>query len=53
MSLLSDEFQVVLPSIVGSNIKIKPNQCETALAKPIDLPGEWEVALIEIGYPLN
>ena len=48
MSSLSDEFQVVLPSNVGSNPRNKPNQYETALAKPLDLPGEWDVALIDI-----
>ena len=53
MSLLSDEFQVVLPSNVGSNPKNKPNQYETALAKPLDLPGEWDVGLIDFAYPYN
>ena len=53
MSSLSDEFQVVLPSNVGSNPKNKPNQYETALAKPLDLPGEWDVSLIDIAYPHN
>ena len=26
---------------------------ETALAKPLDMPGEWEVALIDLSYPHN
>ena len=53
MSSLSDEFQVVLPSNVGSNPRKNPNQYETALAKPLDLIGDWDVALIEIAYPHN
>ena len=53
MSSLSDKFQVVLPSNVGSNPRNKPNQYETALAKPLDIPGEWDVTLIDIAYPHN
>ena len=48
MSSLSDEFQVLLPSNVKGNLKHKPNLYETELAKPLDLPGEWDVALINI-----
>ena len=53
MSSLSDEFQIVLLSNVGCNPRNKPNQYETALAKPLDLPGKWDVALIDIAYPHN
>ena len=53
MSSLSDEFQVVLPSNVGSNPNNKPNQYEKACAKPLDIPGEWDVAIIDIAYPHN
>ena len=31
----------------------KPNQYETDLAKQLDLPGEWDVALINISYRHN
>ena len=34
-------------------IQNKPNLYETELAKPLDLPGEWDVALINISYPHN
>ena len=53
MSSLSDEFQVLLPSNVNGNPRNKPNQYETEFAKPLDLPGEWDVALINISYPHN
>ena len=53
MSSLSDKFQVLLPSNVKSNPRNKPNLYETELAKPLDLPGEWDVALINISYPHN
>ena len=53
MSSLSDEFQVLLPSNVKSNPRNKPNLYETELAKPLDLPGEWDLALINISYPHN
>ena len=48
MSSLSDELQVMLPSNVESNPRNKPNQYETAFAKQLDLPGEWDVS-----YPHN
>ena len=53
MSSLSDEFQVLLPSNVKGNPRNKPKLYETELAKPLDLPGEWDVALINISYPHN
>ena len=53
MSSMSDEFQVLLPSNVKGNPRNKPNQFETELAKPLDLPGEWDVALINISYRHN
>ena len=53
MSSLSDEFQVLLPSNVKGNPRNKHIQYETELAKPLDLPGEWDVALINISYPPN
>ena len=53
MSSLSDEFQVMLPSKVNNNQRNKPNLYETELAKQLDIPGEWYVALIERLYPQN
>ena len=53
MSSLSDELQVLLPSNVKWNPRNKSNLYETELAKPLDLPGEWDVALINISYPPN
>ena len=53
MSSLSDEFQMLLPSNVKGNPRNKPNPNETELAKPLDLPGESDVALINISYPHN
>ena len=53
MSSLIKVFQVLLPSNVGGNDRNKPNLYETTLAKPLDLPGEWDVALIDIAYPHN
>ena len=51
MSSLSDEFQVLLQSNVKDNTRNKPNLYQTELAKPLDLPREWDVALINISYP--
>ena len=48
---LGDQFQVTLPSNVKGNNKNKPGEYETTLATPLDLPGDWEVALIDITYP--
>ena len=53
MSPQSDEFQVLLPSNVKCNPRNKPILYKTELAKPLDLPGEWDVALINISYPHN
>ena len=53
MSSMSDEFQVLLPSNVENNPRNKHNLFETELAKPLDLPGEWDVALINISYLHN
>ena len=53
MSSLSEKFQVLLPSNVKGNPRNKPNLYETELAKPLDLPGEWDLALINILYPHN
>ena len=48
---LSEEFQITLASNVKSNARNKPHDFETTLAKPLDLPGDWEVALIDLSYP--
>ena len=53
MSSMSDEFQVLLPSNVKGNLRNKPYLYKTELAKPLDLPCEWDVALINILYPHN
>ena len=53
MSSLSNKFQVCRPSNVKGNPKYKPNLYETELAKLLDLPGAWDVALINISYPHN
>ena len=53
MSLENNEFQVYLPSNVKGNPRNKPYLYETELSKPMDLPGEWDVALINISYPHN
>ena len=50
---MSDEFQVMLPSNVKGNPRNKPNLYETELAKQLDLPGEWDVPLINISYLHN
>ena len=50
---LGDEFQVTLASNVKSNARNKPADFEIALTRPLDLPGEWEVALIDLSYPYN
>ena len=38
---------------MNGNPRNKPNLYETELAKPLDLPGECDVALINISYPNN
>ena len=48
-----DEFQVWLPSSVKSNTKNRPGKYETTLARPLELPGTWEVALMDVSYPHN
>ena len=53
MSSVSDEFKVLLASNVKGNLRTKPNQYETERAKPLNLPGEWDVALIDISYSHN
>ena len=48
---LGNEFQVALPSnVIGSKTNT-PGAYETTLAHPIDLPGTWEVGLIDITFP--
>ena len=47
---LSDYFYVTLPSNVKGNDKNTRGQYETILATFLNLPGEWEVALIVITY---
>ena len=53
MSSLNTEFEVSLLSNVQGNPKTNTNIYETELAKPLDLPGEWDVALINISNPHN
>ena len=53
MSSQSDKFQVILPSTVKSNSRNKFYFYETELSKPINLPGIWNVALINISYRHN
>ena len=53
MPSLSDEFQVLLPRNVNSNPRNEPNLYDTELAKPLDLPDDWYVALINISYLHN
>ena len=40
MSSLSDEFQVVLPTNVGSNPRNTPNQSKKEFSNQLDLSGE-------------
>jgi len=47
------EFQVTLVSNVKSNEQNKSAEFKTALAKPIELNGSWEVGLMEMSYPHN
>jgi len=47
---LGDQFQVTLPSNVKGNDKNKPGLYETTLATPLDLPGDWEVAIMDLSY---
>ena len=48
---LRDEFQVTLPSNMTGLATNTPGDYETTLAYPLELPGTWEVALIDITYP--
>lgn len=48
---LGNEFQVCLPSNVFGNDTNTPGKYETTLARPLDLTGSWECALIDITYP--
>ena len=48
MSLLSSELHVLLQSNVKGNPRNNPDLYEPELAKPLDLPGEWDLALINI-----
>ena len=51
--LLAHEFQAKLASNVKGNARNKPADFETALARPLDLPWVWEVALIDLSFPNN
>ena len=53
MKSMSNEFQVLLPSNVNNNSRNKFNLYEIELARPLDLPGEWDVVFINISYPHN
>ena len=53
MSSMNDDFQVLLLSNVKGNPRNKPNLYEWGLAKPLDLPAEWDVPPILILYPHN
>ena len=44
------QFQVTLPSNVTGLNTNKPGAYETTLAYPLELPGTWEVSLIDITY---
>ena len=48
---LGDEFHVSHPSNVPGHPNNVTGQYETTLARPLNLPGIWEVALIDITYP--
>ena len=47
------QFQVTLPSNASINHypQNKPNCYSTRLPDEIALPGEWEVAIVDIQYP--
>ena len=48
---LSDEFHITLPSNVIDLDTNTPGVNETTLAYSLELPGTWEVVLIDITYP--
>jgi len=50
---MPDEFQITLLSNVKSNPRNHAAEFETQLAKPIELNGQWEVALMDLSYPHN
>lgn len=50
---MPDEFQITLLSNVKSNPRNQSAEFETQLAKPIELNGQWEVALMDLSYPHN
>ena len=48
---LPDQFPVTSPSNVPGNPTNKPGAYETTIAVPLELPGTWEVSLMDITYP--
>jgi len=48
---LGNEFQVCLPSNVQGHDDNVPGKYQTTLARPLELGGSWECALIDITYP--
>ena len=48
---LGNTFIVALPSNVTGPKSNTPVAYETTLAHPLDLPGTWEVVLIDITFP--
>ena len=53
MSITYNPFNLTLMSNVKVPTDNKPAQFETRLSKPLDLPGEWEVALSRFHYHHN
>ena len=53
MSITYNPFNLTLVSNVKVPTDNKPAQFETRLSKPLDLPGEWEVALSRFHYHHN
>lgn len=53
MSSVSDNFQVLLQGNVKGNPRNNPNLYATEIATKLDLPGNWDVALIDISYLHN
>ena len=48
-----DDFSLILSSNVASNPANKPNLWETQLASPLELEGDWKVAVMSLSYPHN
>ena len=51
-----DSFQITLPSNSCSKLYPgnRPNSYKTKLCKELDLPtGEWEMALVDVQFPLH